>query len=63
MKVAAYRSEKHSKTNWLEDNGGNKLNIMRADDIGGEGTFLRHDFEGFEVKTVKPVLVGGISKE
>ena len=26
---------------------------MRADDIGGEGAFLRHDFEGFEVKTVK----------
>ena len=39
------------------------MNIMRADDIGGEGTFLRHDLEGFEVRTVKLVLVGGIPKE
>ena len=29
---------------------------MRADDIGGEGTFLRLDFKGFEVKTVKLVV-------
>ena len=29
---------------------------MRADDNGGEGTFLRLDFKGFEVKTVKLVV-------
>ena len=36
---------------------------MRADDIGGEGTFLRPDLKRFEVKTVKLVLAGGIPKE
>ena len=29
---------------------------MRADDNGGEGTFLRLDLKGFEVKTVKLVV-------
>ena len=36
---------------------------MRADDSGGEDTSLRLDFKGFEVKTVKLVLAGGIPKE
>ena len=39
------------------------MNIMRADDSGGEDTSLRLDFKGFEVKTVKLVLAGGIPKE
>ena len=42
--------------NLLEDNDGDKLNIMRADDSGGEDTSLRLDFKGFEVKTVKRVV-------
>ena len=42
--------------NLLEDNDGDKLNIMRADDSGGEDTSLRLDFKRFEVRTVKPVV-------
>ena len=54
MKVASHVPiRKAFVTNLLEDDDGN---IMRADDSGVEGTFLRFDFKGFEVKTVKPVL-------
>ena len=32
------------------------MNIMRANDSGGEDTSLRLDFKGFEIKTVKLVV-------
>ena len=57
MKVASHAPiRKAFVINLLEDNNGDKLNIMRADDSGGEGTFLRLDLKGFEVKTVKLVV-------
>ena len=54
MKIASHAPiRKAFVNNLLEDNDGDKLNIMRADDSGGEDTSLRLDFRGFEVKTVK----------
>ena len=54
MKVASHAPIREAfVNNLLEDNDGDKLNIMRADDSGGEDTSLRLDFKGFEVKTVK----------
>ena len=54
MKVASHAPiRKAFVNNLLEDNDGDKLNIMRADDSGGKDTSLRLDFKGFEVKTVK----------
>ena len=57
MKVASHTPiRKAFVNNLLEDNDGDKLNIMRADDSGGEDTSLRLDFKGFEVKMVKLVV-------
>ena len=57
LKVASHVPiRKAFVTNLLEDDGGDELNVMRADDSEEAGAFLRLDFRGFEVKTVKLVL-------
>ena len=53
LQVASYVSIRKAFVTKLLEDSGNELNIMRADDSEESGFFLRFDFRGFEVKTVK----------